>query len=362
MSKYAIVLAGGLGIKFWPKSRENCPKQFIHLFGDGTFVQNTYKRLNKYFSKDNIFFVCPKEFKNLLIEQLPDVNDENIVIEPFGRNTAPATALALEYMQYKGIDIDSTVAVFPSDHIINNLGEFYESLDDAFEVAKKFNSIVTIGISPLRPETQYGYIQINAEEPIELFESRKVFNCLTFAEKPDIGTAIRFYESGDFLWNSGIFVWKISLFKKVFKEYLPEYYDKIKDLENLFGKSTYEHELRIIYKQLNSISLDYGILEKYNDVKCVKADFFWSDISNWDELHRLHLKDANNNVLEGNIVSIENKNCIVKSENKLIAMVGVNDLIVIEGKDAILICNKGESDRVQEVVEFLRRNFINNHL
>jgi len=182
MYKFAIVLAGGLGTKFWPKSTESSPKQFTHMVGEGTCIQNTYERLKNYFPKEHIYFVTSYDHRSIIKQQLPDVADSNIIFEPFGRNTSPATALAVRYLLHRGADPESLFAVFPSDHIISNAGEFYNSLDIAFEAAEKLSSIVTIGIKPTRAETQFGYIQVQLSHPKANINGNSVFDCMTFAE------------------------------------------------------------------------------------------------------------------------------------------------------------------------------------
>jgi mannose-1-phosphate guanylyltransferase len=354
VKKIAMILAGGLGTKFWPKSTEKFPKQFTHTVGDGTMVQNTFNRLKQYFALEDIYIVTSYAHRDLAQRQIPELPSLNFIFEPFGRNTAPAVALASNYILRNGASQDSLFAIFPSDHIISNLGEFYNSLDKAFDAAESEKAIITIGIQPTRPETQFGYIQIQNDKESE--ESIK--SCMTFAEKPDIGTATRFIESGDFLWNSGIFVWKLSTFYDALNEFLPDYAEQFKNLDNYFGDLTYVEELKYLYKQINSISLDYGILEKAPNVLCILSTFTWSDLGNWDELYRLQHKDAHDNVIHGDVVSIENKHCLVESNGKMIALVGIEDAIIIDTDEALLICKRGESERVQEVVDFLRRKHI----
>ncbi|MBX3043041.1 MAG: mannose-1-phosphate guanylyltransferase [Candidatus Kapabacteria bacterium] len=358
MKKVALIMAGGLGSKFWPKSTENKPKQFTHMIGEGTLLQNTYNRLLSYFGRENIFIVLNYSHRLLAIKQLPGIPEENLIFEPFGRHTAPCTALSINYLLQKGYDEDTLMAVFPSDHIISNLGEFYNSLDTAFEYATDNDSILTIGIEPTRPETQFGYIQIdNPDHP-----GSNLSYCMTFAEKPDAGTAERFIESGDFMWNSGIFIWKVKVIQNAFEKFLPEYNSKFKSLDKFFGKEEYIEELRYMYKQINSLSLDYGILEKADNVYCIRASFTWSDLGNWDELFRLQMKDAHNNVIMGDIVSIHNKNSFLVSDGKLIGVVGMDDVIVIDSDEALLICKRGQSENVQEIVDFMRRKNIHKYL
>lgn len=358
MKKVALIMAGGLGSKFWPKSTESKPKQFTHMMGEGTLLQNTYNRLLSYFGKENIFIILTYSHRHLAIEQLPGIPEDNLIFEPFGRHTAPCTALSVNYMMHKGYDEDTLMAVFPADHIISNLGEFYNSLDVAFDSADSNNSIMTIGIQPTRPETQFGYIQVDSPDKSQ----SQLSYCMTFAEKPDKGTAKRFLESGDFMWNSGIFIWKISVIKDAFEKLLPDYSTKFANLDQYFGSGNYIDELRYMYKQISSLSLDYGILEKADNVYCVKASFSWSDLGNWDELYRLQMKDAHNNVIMGDVISINNHNCYMMSDGKLLGVVGLDDVIVIDSDEALLICKRGQSENVQEIVDFLRRKHIHKYL
>lgn len=363
MKKVALILAGGLGAKFWPRSTEKRPKQYTHMLGEGTLLQNTFERLENYFDKKDIFVVTAYEHRNITKEQLPKIPEENIIYEPFGRNTAPAIALSSHYIMNTGYDSSTTMYVFPSDHTISNLGEFYHSLDIAGECAEFADDIITIGIHPMRPETKFGYIQIKNGNPgINPYYESGLKQCLTFAEKPDIGTARRFIESGDFLWNSGIFVWRIRTVLNSFRYFLTEINEKFESLGNKFGQSNYVEALQTIYKQIPSISIDYGILEKAENVRCVKASFNWSDLGNWDELYRISMKDASNNVIKGDVISLNNKNCFVIARGKMIGIIGCDDLVVVDSDEAILICKRGETEDVQDMVDFLRRKHMNHLL
>ncbi|MDX9791435.1 MAG: sugar phosphate nucleotidyltransferase [Candidatus Kapaibacterium sp.] len=354
MNKVALIMAGGLGPKFWPKSTEKKPKQFTHLIGEGTLLQNTYNRLLSYFGKENIFLVLSYSHREHALKQIPGLSEENLIYEPFGRHTAPCTALSVNYILNKGFSDDTQLAVFPSDHIISNLGEFYTSLDIAFKCSESNNSILTIGMEPTRPETQFGYIQIDSVDE----HNSQLNYCMTFAEKPDKATAGRFIESGDFLWNSGIFICRIRVFQEAFTKFLPEYAMKFAQLNQVFDTPKYLEELLILYKQINSISLDYGILEKADNVYCVKASFNWSDLGNWDELYRQQLKDAYNNVIMGDVVSINNRNSFIMANGRMIGVIGMEDVIIIDSNDTLLVCKRGQSENVQEIVDYMRRKHI----
>lgn len=360
--KIAVIMAGGFGEKLWPRSTEALPKQFCHFIGTGTMIQNTYNRLLPLFNEDDIYIVTNKFLSGLVREQLPNLSEENLIQEPFGKNTAPCLALAATVLKDK-LKEDSVIVALPSDHFIGNIGEYLESLEIAISFAYQKKGIVTIGINPSRPETGFGYIQIkeNKNEQDDMFELG-VRSSSAFAEKPDLATAKRFIESGDFLWNSGIFIWRVDTFWQSFEKYLPDHSRLFSLIDKNIGKSYYERILEETYRQLQSVSVDYAILEKADNVYVVKSNFIWSDLGNWDELFELKMKDARNNFIEGNVVPVNIHNCLVISKDKAIGIVGVDDLIVIEEENAIIICRKDKSDDVKEVVDFMKRKHIKQYL
>lgn len=362
MKKIAVVMAGGLGLRFWPRSTEKKPKQFVHLTGEGAMLQNTFERLLNVFPPEDIYIVTFDSFSSLVMEQLPALPKENLLLEPFGRNTAPCIALAWANLA-DSLPDDAVMCVFPSDHVIYNIGEFVESVETAAITAHQMHGLVTIGVSPTRPETQYGYVQIKDERGTlgELFD-KNVRRTTTFAEKPDLGTARRFLQSGDFLWNSGIFFWRIDSLASSLDRFLPEHSAQFKILRKHCGKPSYQDNLLDTYKQINSISVDYGILEKADNVYVVESSFRWSDLGTWDELYRISMKDASNNVIEGDVIPLNTSNCLINSCGRMIGIVGVEDLIVIDSEEALLICKRGDSDSVNEIISYLRRKQINNLL
>lgn len=361
--RIAIIMAGGLGARLWPRSTENSSKQFIHLLGDGTMIQNTVRRLMNIYPPEDIYVVTIKEMYELAKEQLKELPEENFILEPFIRNTAPCLALSSVILENKYSD-DTVVSVFPSDHVIFNRGEFYESVNIACESAYSLDGIVTIGIKPTRPEKSFGYIQIKKDDQKGLGElyDRGLRYSANFAEKPDTATAQRFIDSGDFLWNSGIFTWKFKTFWDAMEKYWPEDTAMLKMLKDHVGTDNFKENVEHTYRQISSLSVDYAILEKAKNVYVVQSSFKWSDMGNWDELYRLSMKDARNNVIEGDVIPINASNCLVSSKGKLIGIVGVKDLVVIDSDDAMLICRKGHSDDVMEIVDFLRRKNINRYL
>lgn len=362
MNKVAVILAGGYGSRMWPRSTEKMPKQFNHFIGEGTMLQNTVERLLPLFSSEDIYIVTEKKFREECTLQLPMISEKNILLEPFARKTAPAVALAATLLTDKYGE-DAVMYAFPSDHIIHNVREFHQSLELAGHVAWERKGKITIGITPTRPETGYGYIQIK-ESPGELGElfDQGVRYSTTFAEKPDLETAKRFIGSGDFLWNSGIFVWRFDTFISGFNKYLPEHAALFRQLSKHKGKDTYETMLDQVYMQIQAESVDYAILEKSENVLVLQASFAWSDLGNWDEFYRLSMKDGRNNFIEGNVISVNTKNCLVSGKEKLISIVGLQDIIVIDSEEALLICPRKQSEEVKEIVKTMRRKNINHYL
>lgn len=362
MKMLALILAGGTGPKMWPRSTESKPKQFTHVNGEGTMLQNTFSRISGIFHTDDIYVITNEEYTDLVKVQIPAIKKDNIISEPFGRNTAPALALANIILDKK-YEENTVICVFPSDHIITNLGEFKESVNTAVEFAYKKNGIVSLGIYPTRPETQYGYVQID-EEKRDLGENYHlgIRYGINFAEKPDKGTAQRFLESGDFLWNSGIIFYKLSVFFEKLAKYIPDLHKEFNNLKKHINTKDFHKELIVVYKKIDSVSVDYGILENSESVFVVKSTFNWTDLEIWDELFRISMKDASGNAIEGDVISINTKNCFINANEKMIGVVGIEDLIVVDTDNALLICRKDESEKVQEIVDYMKRKNINKYL
>jgi mannose-1-phosphate guanylyltransferase len=355
----AVILAGGSGSQLYPRSTEQHPKQLIHLLGEGTMIQNTVARLLPVFDPSRIFIVTTSHLSSLVRDQVPLVPGENIITEPFRRNTAPSLALANAVLAAR-FSPETVVVAVPSDHVVHNIGEFHESLRTAVVAAQETNGVVTIGLEPTRPETGFGYVQVS-ETAIALqhTDSTSVRKVNVFAEKPDRDTAERFIDAGDFLWNSGMFVYALSTFEMELRAYLPDYADMFEQLR--VPTSPEEFALRVegIYKQIRPISVDYGIMEKSTRVLCVMSSFEWSDVGTWDEVYRLSKKDSRKNVLEGDVFTVQTKGCLVSSYGKVVGLIGLEDLVVIDSDNLLLICKRGETHRVSELVDLLRRKQIN---
>ncbi len=358
MKKTAVIMAGGYGARLWPRSREDKPKQFLHFDGEGTLIQNTVRRLMPFFDPEDIHVVANVSLKKLIEEQLSELPKDNLIFEPMPRNTAPCLALTAQILEQK-YPPDTVRMAFPADHIIGNVREFHNSLELACRVAYEKQGIVTIGIEPTRPETGYGYVQIDENpEGIEDYYGFGVRNTRTFAEKPDRETALRFIRSGDFLWNSGIFVSRMDIFKSTLKKYNKEMFDLFEELKPHIGKDTYEEAADSIYKQVPSLSVDYAILEYAENVYVLKSDFKWTDLGTWDEFYRISRKDGRNNVIEGDVISLNINNCLISAHNKIISIVGVDNLVVIDSEDSIFICNNGETEGVKDIVDYMKRKNI----
>lgn len=358
---YGIIMAGGVGARFWPLSRERKPKQFLSIFGDESLIEMTYNRLRRVVDKDNIYVVTNAIQQHAINEQLAELPEENIIAEPIGRNTAPCIGLAALHIKHR--DPDATMVIVPADHIIQNVDEFTRILTNAVDVANETGDLVTIGIQPTRPETGYGYIQyIDESEKKNPFAGKGAYRVKTFAEKPNLATAERFLESGDFLWNSGMFIWKVDTIMKEINELLPELHNGLNAIDETIGTERYTTTLDQTYRMIRGISIDYGVMEKADRVYVLRGEFGWSDVGSWDEVYRVSSKDKNGNALHGRTIARNSRNNLLHANKRTVVTYGVDDLIVVETDDAILVCKRGESQDVKEVVDFIRRKHIDDLL
>jgi len=354
---YGLIMAGGSGKRFWPWSRDKCPKQFLPIVGEIPLLEKTFYRLKPLIDPSHIFVVTVKSQKKQIEKMLPEIPAENIIAEPMGKNTAPCIGLGA--IMLRRHDPEAVQVVLPADHIITDEKEFRATLNTAADVARSKKCLVTIGIHPSRPETGYGYIQIDQKES---GYKESVFHVKTFAEKPNLETAKLFLESGDFLWNSGIFVWKIEVILREIEKSLPELYQGLLEIEAHMGKPNLNKVIRRVYGTIKSISIDYGVMEKADDVCVVKADLGWSDVGSWEEVYRIMQHDDNHNTVNGNVAIYNASGNLLYSEKRLIAAVGVNDLIVVETRDAVLVCRRDQSQEVKEIVDYLKRKKMKKYL
>jgi mannose-1-phosphate guanylyltransferase len=348
-------MAGGIGSRFWPRSRKKKAKQILNIFGTNTLLQETVSRISALIPAAEILIVTTRDLVSHIKEQLPDFNDDNFVLEPVGRNTAPCIALAAQRLNK--VDPDGIMVILPADHLITDLNRFNACLKQAIKTARKDNALVTIGITPTQPETGYGYIQFDPKDK----RGSGAYGVKTFAEKPTLDTAKRFLESGDFLWNSGMFIWSVKRILSEIERSLPEVHAALAEIEKIDGGNK-ELQFEHIYSGLRPISIDYGVMERAENVAVVKGDFNWSDIGNWAEVYRLSPKDEAGNVnLDGHVL-IDTHNCLIDSTDRLVATVGVQDLIVINTADALLICHRDHAQDVKRIVEYMERRQLEDYL
>ncbi len=349
MELYAIIMAGGVGSRFWPRSKKKKPKQLIRILGENTLIQDTVNRLDGIVKKENIIIVTNRLQRIRVREQLYNIPEENIIAEPFGKNTAACIGLATMHLKKKADN--ALTIVLPSDHVIHNINEFHNTVNRAAAYASESKDLVTIGITPSYPETGYGYIQFDEKEL-----SSKIHKVLTFAEKPNVATARRFLEDGGFLWNSGIFVWTLDAILQQIEEFLPDHYNGLQELKNSIGTPDYEKTLTQVYGQFKSISIDYGILENSNKVSVTKGEFDWSDLGSWESVYELSPKDEEGNVKIGDVYTENTFSSYIFSPQKFTAVIGAEHLLVINTKDALLICHRNNAQDVKHVVDHLRMN------
>ncbi|MBU3678861.1 MAG: mannose-1-phosphate guanylyltransferase [Candidatus Kapabacteria bacterium] len=362
MKIVAVVMAGGLGIRLWPRSTERKPKQFVHALGEGTLIQNTVARLLPMVTPDDVYVVTTADLSHHVVDQLPMVSPERIISEPFGRNTGPAIALSAAVVAERhGSDV--VMVVLPSDHVIHNVREFQVVVDQACTAAVDLDRIMTIAVMPTRPETGYGYIQVGdpipCDNPLVKGHAKAV---LTFAEKPDAATAQRFLDAGDFAWNSGIVVATAGAILRAVDEYMPDHAPLIHQWQRRNRNTDEGSELEALYRQMRSVSFDVAVLERDPTIGVVEGSFGWSDLGTWDELYRMSLKDGKNNVIEGTVMAIRTSNSLVSaSSGRLVGVIDMDNIMVIETEQSVLICRRGMTENVRDLVDLLRRRQISKH-
>ncbi len=358
---FAVIMAGGVGTRFWPRSREKSPKQLLEILGKGTMIQNTVQRLDPIVSPHQVYVITNRVQKAQVRTQLASLPSENIIDEPLGRNTAPCIGLAALHL--RRVDPDAVMVVIPADHVIREVEEFHRVLRLAVMTAYESGGLLTIGIKPTHPETGYGYIQILTEEdPSTPHYSRGVRRVKTFAEKPNLTTAERFLASGDFLWNSGMFVWRVDAILREIERCLPDLWKELQKIDSAIGTPQYQATLELAYGLIRGISIDYGVMEKTRNVFVIPADLGWNDLGSWDEVARLSGKDASGNSITGTVIQRDTSNCFIYSPGKMVATIGAEDLIIVNTEDALLICRKGMSQDVKEISDYLKRKQMNEYL
>lgn len=372
-NNYCVIMAGGIGSRFWPESRNSRPKQFLDFFGTGqSLLQMTVNRFRELVPMENILIVTNVLYRDMMLEQLPELKPEQILCEPARRNTAPCVAYAVSHISgmvgrklgAKSIaDVDwaspeshANIIVAPSDHMILREDKFISTLKVGLEHIAEHDSLLTLGMRPTRPETGYGYIQL---DDVENKRENAVLPVKTFTEKPNLELAKVFYESGEFLWNSGIFLWNLHAIRKAFRTHQPIIADVFKKGDELMGTPAEEAFIQEMFPTCPNISLDYGIMEKADDVRVIYADFGWSDLGTWGSLYDLGQKDADRNVpLHGNTLFYDSTdNVVTLPDGHLAVIEGLHDMIVAQNNDVLLICRKDHEQSIRQIVAEVEAKF-----
>ena len=348
MTDVAVILAGGDGGRFWPLSRKSKPKQLLKIYSNYTMVRETFLRLNHFMATDKIFIVTSQPYIEKIAQDVPEIPPENYIIEPLSKDTAAAIALATIYIQRRYPA--STMVICPSDHIINEIFLFEETLKNGFNIAKETACLLTIGISPDRIETAYGYIQtgdiISKQRRTEAFEVKE------FVEKPDYNHAAGYIEKGNYLWDSGIFIWDTQTVLEELSKFMPLLYSGMLEISDHLGTENEDQIKAKVFQSLEKTSISYGLLEKSKNILCIKAEFKWDDIGSWSSLYRCLQSDDDNNIQSGNVMTHDTKESIIIGDNNsLIGVIGLKDVIIIKARNAILICNKHEDQKVKELLQ-----------
>ena len=349
---YVAIMAGGIGSRFWPMSRSNYPKQFLDILNSGkTLIQQTYERYCKLVPEENIYIITSKEYIPIVKKQLPGINPENILGEPSKKNTAPCVA----YISFKLLqkDPNANLVAAPADHIVIEPEEFIKTSKKALDFVSHINAFVTLGIKPTQPNTGYGYIQHDT-----VAAAPDVYKVKTFTEKPNLELAKTFIASGDFLWNAGIFIWKVKNIITAFEKYLPEMYEIFASEKEKFNTKDEEAAIEEIYPQCTNISIDFGIMEKADNVYVIPASFGWSDLGAWNSAWENMEKDYLGNAVAGkNVMIVDATKCMVHTQdNKLVVLQGLDDFIIVDTKDVLLICRKEKEQEIKDFVSEVKRN------
>jgi mannose-1-phosphate guanylyltransferase len=349
---YAVIMAGGRGERFWPKSRKILPKQFLCLFGDKTMLQKTVQRIKSFLPPDRIYIVAAQAYEDLVRQQVPEIPETNLIVEPYGRDTAAAVGLATVVVARR--DPQGVMLVLPADHYIADEIRFKEILQGAVEAATGGEHLVTMGIQAIRPETGFGYIACGplygryAGVPAYLVEQ--------FTEKPDRERALSYLDQGNYYWNSGIFIWRVDLIERLIGQHIPELSTGLAEIRRSLDSSDHQQVLKQVYQKVPRVSIDYGVMEKADNVLMLPGNFGWDDVGSWTALDAYKEKDDQGNVLDGRGVLVDTKNTMVQASEKVVATLGVKDLIIVESDESILVCHKSRAQEIKKLIRALEDN------
>ncbi len=348
MKLTAVIMAGGKGERFWPKSRSGCPKQFLSLTADGeTMIQKTVNRLKPLVAPEDMYIVTNAAYMELIAQQLPDLPRENVIAEPCARNTAPCVGLAAAVIQKKYGD--AVMFVLPSDHLIHAEEMYIDTLRKAASAAEAGRNLLTLGITPTYPETGYGYIKY-----VRGSGRDGIYSVERFVEKPDLPTAKDYLKSGGYLWNSGMFIWKASSILANIEQYMPDLYEGLQPIAAAYGTEQFEAVLNEKFRMLPSESIDFGIMEKAQDIYTIPGSFGWDDVGSWLALERINPTDGEGNMFSGDIVSVDTRNCTVCGGKRTVAVLGLEDMVIVDTPDALLVCDKNSTQDIKKILAAIR--------
>ncbi|MGA1844749.1 MAG: mannose-1-phosphate guanylyltransferase [bacterium] len=355
-SVYAAILAGGHGTRFWPRSRKRNPKQLLDIIGSESMIRLTLARIEPYIPLDNLFIITSRDLAPLISDHLPQLKPGNILAEPCGRNTAPALSLAAAHLLVQ--DPDSVMVVLTADHLIQKKSSFLNLLNKGVELARNSDHLITLGITPAFPETGYGYIQMG-----ECIDNEHLcYRVKRYVEKPDRKTAQAYLKDGGYLWNSGMFIWRTQAFWNALEKFLPAMHSQFCLIKDSLEGEGYDETLRRVYETVESISVDYGIMEKSDRVLVIRADIGWNDVGSWTALEQILEKGENGNIIVGHHLGIDSQNIIAYSHKKLLATIGIKDLIIVDTDDALLVCHKDRAQDIKNLVSLLEQKGMEEYL
>jgi mannose-1-phosphate guanylyltransferase len=351
-NNYAVIMAGGIGSRFWPLSRTKHPKQFLDVLGTGkTLIQQTYERFLEFIPKENVYIIGSDAYRDLIKEQIHGIHPTNIISEPSRKNTAPCVAYSI--YKISGINSDANVVIAPSDHVIMNDSVFINTVETGFTVASHKDVLLTLGIRPTRPDTGYGYIQYLEEQ-----HENGAYKVKTFVEKPTLEIAKQLFQSGDYLWNAGIFIASVRSWHRAFMHYMPEVNDIFNEGKKVYNTAKEAAFIAKAYMQCPNVSIDIGIMEKAKNVMVIPARFGWTDLGTWASLYVVHDKDYLGNAVNSNktVMVYDTTNSMIHvPHDKLVVLQGLEDYIVIDTKDVLLVCHKSKEQEIKNIVADIKR-------
>ncbi|SMB98221.1 mannose-1-phosphate guanylyltransferase [Thermanaeromonas toyohensis ToBE] len=355
-----VIMAGGRGERFWPYSRTDYPKQFLQVVGEGTLLQQAVRRALRLVPWEELYIVTSEELVDAVRQQVPEINPKNIILEPVGRDTAPCIGLAALYLAHK--DSEQVMIVLPADHFIPDEDRFADTLHVAKELAGSTDFLITVGIRPTRPETGYGYIRLGEPYPGEW--GKPVFWAKEFTEKPNLERALLFLSTNQYLWNSGMFIWKVKVILKAIERYLPELFQGLKRIEAHLGSEREAEILAQEFPGLPRISIDYGVMEKADRVLVIPGDFAWDDLGTWTALERVCELDGQGNLLQAQAVLMDTEGSVIRAqkEDKLVVAFGVKNTLIIDTEDVLLVADKSRAPQLKEVILELKRRGLEQYL